>query len=154
MYIYICIDAIDVVVSICIICLHLFVQTNWSQDPPRFSFGWVQSNGWESHDTLPMMCGVFTNPSSVCCDRRSPRYPPVIKNGNRNPLWKEVLIGKSPVNGPFSIAMFDYWRVCVWMKPKTIFQNRESWSRVGMGQVFFAPEGTTDFDMCFGIWTI
>ena len=28
-------------------------------------------------------------------------------------LWMEVLIGKSPINGPFSIAMFDYQRVMI-----------------------------------------
>ena len=30
-----------------------------------------------------------------------------------NPLSMEVVIGKSLINGPFSIAMFDYRRVCV-----------------------------------------
>ena len=28
-----------------------------------------------------------------------------------NPLWMGVLLGKSHVSGPFSIAMFDYRRV-------------------------------------------
>ena len=28
-------------------------------------------------------------------------------------IWMEVFIGKSLINGPFSIAMFDYQRVCV-----------------------------------------
>ena len=28
-----------------------------------------------------------------------------------NPLWMEVLLGKSMTHGPFSIAMFDYRRV-------------------------------------------
>ena len=27
----------------------------------------------------------------------------------------EVSIGKSPTNGVFSIAMFDYFRVCSWV---------------------------------------
>ena len=41
-------------------------------------------------------------------------YHPVIKHGwLENPLWMEVLIGKSPINGPFSIAMFDYQRVMI-----------------------------------------
>ena len=39
-------------------------------------------------------------------------YPPVIKHGwLENPVWMEVLIGNSPINRPFSIAMFDYRRV-------------------------------------------
>ena len=40
------------------------------------------------------------------------RYLLVIKHGRReNPLSMEVLIGKSHIDGPFSIALFDYWRV-------------------------------------------
>ena len=39
-------------------------------------------------------------------------YPLVIKHGwLENPLGLEVSIGKSSINGPFSIAMFDYRRV-------------------------------------------
>ena len=38
-------------------------------------------------------------------------YPLVMKHGTGNPLWLEVSVGKSLINGPCSIAMFDYWRV-------------------------------------------
>ena len=34
-------------------------------------------------------------------------YPLVIKHGKGEFLWIEVLIGKSPINGPFSIAIFN-----------------------------------------------
>ena len=39
-------------------------------------------------------------------------YPPVSSNmAMGNPMYMEVSVGKSPTNGPFSIAMFDYQRV-------------------------------------------
>jgi len=31
-----------------------------------------------------------------------------------NPLYMEVLLGKSSENGPFSIAMLNYQRVSLW----------------------------------------
>ena len=41
-------------------------------------------------------------------------YPLVIKHGwPENHLSMDVLIGKSLINGPFSIAMFDCPRVCL-----------------------------------------
>ena len=43
-----------------------------------------------------------------------------------NPLWMEVLVGKSPVNGPFSIAMFDYRRVCWRMEIKFSWKSWKS----------------------------
>ena len=36
----------------------------------------------------------------------------MVANGKwQNPLGMEVLVGKSLINGPFSIVMFDYRRV-------------------------------------------
>ena len=43
---------------------------------------------------------------------QNPLYPLVIKHGNgKSPNWMEALIGKSLINGPCSIAMFDCRRV-------------------------------------------
>ena len=39
-------------------------------------------------------------------------YLLVIKHGNgKSPTWMQVELGKSVINGAFSLAMFDYWRV-------------------------------------------
>ena len=32
-----------------------------------------------------------------------------------NPLGTEVLLEKSLINGPFAIAMFDYWRIHIYI---------------------------------------
>ena len=38
-------------------------------------------------------------------------YPLVFKHGNGKSLWMEVFCGKLLIDGPFSIALFDYRRV-------------------------------------------
>ena len=41
-----------------------------------------------------------------------------------NPMYMEVSMGKSSINGGFSIAMLDYWRVDGWYKHvQTISQS-------------------------------
>ena len=53
------------------------------------------------------------------------RYPPIIKHGSgKSPNWMEVLIGKSPINSTFSIAMFEYRRVTQISERRRIFSGQ------------------------------
>lgn len=74
-------------------------------------------------------------------------YPPVIKHGNgKSPILQMAdLMGKSSVNGGFSVAMFDYWfpeGTISWL----LHKNRLSW-------IDPAPEMPQDPRHLVRLWT-
>ena len=51
------------------------------------------------------------HPSASISPETLPLLYDNVESGNPRTEWRVYVIGKSPTDGPFSIAMFDYWRV-------------------------------------------
>ena len=53
-------------------------------------------------------------------------YPLLIKHGNGKPPMKKASIGKPPINGSFSIAMFHYRRVADFVVNRQVHTGRDT----------------------------
>ena len=93
-------QSINICICICVYIHHESLSLSFNQAAWHVSFPAVRATAL-SGAAIHRICQDHLAKASQSEWVKYNSYPPVIKHGN----------GKSPINGPFSIAMFDYQRI-------------------------------------------